>query len=148
VVTISKGRLSVLFVAAVAVAAGVCFFLGTQFGANMAVTELRSVAFGSRDMNLRRLLELDRLLAAGELDLARRKVAAVAWAEYSSLEDDVSGVVLPPTDPMRSSLPAVRTAVEEYCQSDASAFHSGSNSDICGEAVRRSNKSFERTREG
>jgi hypothetical protein len=146
VVTISKGRLSLLLVAVVTVASGVGSILGAQLGANTAVAELRSVAFGSQEMDLRRLLELDRLLAAGDTTLARRKIGGLAWAEYSALEDDVSDVVLPSTAPMRDSIPAVRSAVEEYCQSDAAAFHSGSEADICTEAVRRSNKSLERTR--
>jgi len=147
VATISIGRLSTLFVAAIAVASGVSFLLATKLGANTAVVQLRSVTFGSQEGDLRRLLELDGILAAGDIALARRKVAAVAWAEYSALEDDVSGVVLPPTDAMRSSIPAVRSAVHEYCQSDPASFHSDSSMDICAEAVRRSNKSLERTRE-
>jgi hypothetical protein len=88
-------------------------------------------------MELRRFLELDRILSAGDMPLARRKVAAIAWAEYSALEDDAGGVVLPPTDSMRSSIPAVRSAVEEYCQSEAASFHSDSKINICAEAGRR-----------
>jgi hypothetical protein len=148
VVTFTKTQLLALFAVTLVVVSGLSFFLGARHGANTAVTVLRSVSFGSRESNMRRLLELDGILASGDTALARRKTIAVAWAEYSSLEDDVNGLVLPPTDAMRDSIPAVRGAVDKYCQSDGAKFHGDSQFDICAEVVRRSNKSLERTREG
>jgi hypothetical protein len=148
VVTITRGRLSALFVAAIAVASGVFFVLGARLGSNNAVAELRSVAFGSRESDLRRLLELDSILASGDLALARVKVGALAWAQYSALEDDASGTVLPPTEAMRDSIRGVRIVVDKFCQSDEAAFHADSKINICADAVRRSNKSLERAREG
>jgi len=147
VVTFSKSLLITLFALTLVVVAGLSLFLGARYGASTAVTELRAVSFGLRESNLRRLLELDGILASGDISLARRKTVAVAWAEYSSMEDDASGLVLPPTAAMRDSIPAVRGAVDKYCQSDAAEFHADSQLDICAEVVRRSNKSLERTRE-
>lgn len=144
----ARRRQIAVLVAAVAIACGLSFYVGAHYGSVATVAHLRSISFGSRQANLQRLLELDSILASNDTALARRKTIALALAEYIGLDDEVVGALVPPTDVMRSSAPAVRALVAEYCRSESAKFHANSNLDFCSEVAKRSNKSFERTRGG
>ena len=147
VLTFNKTQLLVLFVVTLVVVSGLTFFLGARYGANTAVTALQSISFGARQSNLQRLLELDGILASGDTALARRKIIAVARAEYLSLEAAASDLVLLPTDAMRDSISVVRGTVTHYCQSDVAKTHGDLLLDVCAEMESRSNTPLEQTRE-
>jgi hypothetical protein len=118
-------------------------------GTNRTVVLFRDLDFGSRQGELRRYLQADELLAAGRVDVARRKIAGLAWSEYVALEQDATGVLLPPSEAMRSSIIDTRNVVASYCASAAATFHASAELSVCKVLEdQRSNKSLERGREG
>ena len=127
--------------------AGLGYAAGLYHGTLQTMSLWRDFSSAARDGDMRRLLSADELLANGEVDLARRKLSAVALSDYLALEDDAAGHLLPATEGMLLSIGDTRRYVERYCASEAAAFHLHSDATVCkADQFRRSNNALEQTR--
>lgn len=97
--------------------AGMSYWFGTVRGAEQALDQFRDLSFRNTGASMERLLRLDAMLAAGEVDGARRAMGQVAWSHYTSLEEDAGGAYLPASAKMRDSIAGIRQVVSGYCAS-------------------------------
>jgi hypothetical protein len=100
---------------------GMSYWFGTVRGAEQALDQFRDLSFQNTGASMERLLRFDAMLAAGEVDGARRGMGQVAWSHYQSLEDDAGGAYLPPSAKMLESIPGIRQVVSGYCASGLAA---------------------------
>jgi hypothetical protein len=111
--------------------------IGHLRGSERSLAQFRDLSFQATDASMQRLLRLDALLAAGQVEEARRKMGSVAWSHYTSLEDDAGGVSLPASAKMTESIAAIRGGVAEYCRSGAPLPAAAGAPDLCAELARR-----------
>ncbi len=95
--------------------AGMSYWLGTVSGAERTLDQFRDLSFRDTEAGMARLLRFDAMLAAGDVDGARRGIGQVAWSHYTTLEDDAAGATLPASAKMRDSIAGIREVVSGYC---------------------------------
>jgi len=131
-------RLTTLYSAIACVGCSIAFYwIGALRGSEQALAQFRDLSFQTTAASMQRLLRLDALLAAGQVDEARRRMSSVAWSHYTSLEDDAAGSSLAASARMRESIGGIRGFVTDYCKSGAAAFAAESENGRCREVARR-----------
>ena len=91
------------------------YWFGTVRGAERTLDQFRDLSFQNTEASMGRLLRFDAMLAAGDVDGARRGIGQVAWSHYTTLEDDAAGATLPASAKMRASIAGIREVVSGYC---------------------------------
>ncbi|MEZ5457953.1 MAG: hypothetical protein R3E65_01090 [Steroidobacteraceae bacterium] len=123
---------SSIFAAIACVATAIVFYwIGRLQGSEAVLTQFRDVTFASNREELDRLLRLDAMLADGEVESARRSLAGVSWAIYTTLEEEAAGARLAASESMTQSIVAVRERIANYCALPAAQFHADQPVDLC-----------------
>lgn len=113
------------------------YWIGELRGGERSLAQFRDLSFQTTEASMQRLLRFDALLAAGQVEEARRRMGSVAWSHYTSLEDDAGGVSLPASSKMTASIATIRAVVAEHCRAGAPLAAQAGAPDLCAEVARR-----------